>query len=234
MDENSLRVGILTGHRRAFCVGADLKVDLEWSTHVSDTMSSHTPMPVTFGGLTRRKGKKPVLGAVNGLCLGGGAEMIINSDMVIAASRVVFALPEVKRGVVALAGALPRLVRTVGKQRAMEIVLIGRLLTAKEAEKWGLVNEVMEVESGITDEEVCQKVVARALQVAREIAGNSPDAVTVSREGVKLGWEGVGVDEAMAIFNDTWVEKLYRGENIKEGLAAFVEKRRPVWLDSKL
>lgn len=207
---------------------------IEWNDR-SSSSSSTTPMPMSgFGGLARRKGRKPVICAVNGLCLGGGAEIIINSDIVIAARRAVFGLPEVKRGVVALAGALPRLVRTVGKQRAMEMVLTGRTLQAVEAERWGLVNEIVEGGDADGDEVVCEKVVRRAVEVAGEIAGNSPDAVLVSREGVKLGWEGIGADEATGMLNETWVKRLYEGENIKEGLRAFVEKRKPVWADSKL
>jgi enoyl-CoA hydratase/carnithine racemase len=198
--------------------------------------------PSGFGGLARRKGKKPIICAVNGLCFGGGTEMIINSDLVIATSRTLFGLPEVKRGVVALAGALPRLVRTVGKQRAMEMVLTGRNVSAEEGERWGLVNFVVDV-SGIVDggkgkeevdREVSRVVVGKALEVAGTIAGNSPDSVLVSREGVKLGWEGIGADEATSMLSETWVKRLNEGENIKEGLRAFVEKRAPVWVDSKL
>ncbi|KAJ5882063.1 Crotonase core [Penicillium soppii] len=236
--EPSLRVGVLTGKGRAFCAGADLK---EWNSRTSESSGSSatTPMPNSgFGGLARRKGRKPVICAVNGICLGGGTEMIINSDLVVAASRAVFGLPEVKRGVVALAGALPRLVRTVGKQRAMEMVLTGRMVGAAEAEKWGLVNCVVDVgkpgKGDEADEAVSRLVVEKALEIAGEIAGNSPDAVLVSREGVKLGWEGIGADEATAMLNETWVKRLYEGENIKEGLLAFVEKRKPVWADSKL
>jgi enoyl-CoA hydratase/carnithine racemase len=247
-EEPSLRVGILTGQGRAFCAGADLKGNrspirvegppannlAEWNASTSNN-KSRAPMPASgFGGLARRKGRKPVICAVNGLCFGGGAEMIINSDIVIAASRALIGLPEVKRGVVALAGALPRLVRTVGKQRAMEMVLTGRSLSAAEAERWGLVNDVVDVGEHAVDEEISEKVVKRALAVAQEIAGNSPDSVLVSREGVKLGWEGIGADEATGMLNDTWVKRLYEGENIKEGLRAFVEKRKPVWVDSKL
>ncbi|KAJ5081715.1 Crotonase core [Penicillium alfredii] len=232
-EEPGVWVGVVTGRGRAFCAGADLK---EWNNRSNNTTNTNTtPMPPSgFGGLARRKGKKPVICAVNGICLGGGTEMIINSDLVIAASRTTFGLPEVKRGVVALAGALPRLVRTVGRQRAMEMVLTGRMVAASEAERWGLVNGVVEVEAGATDEEVSRRVVERAMRVAGEIAGNSPDAVLVSREGVKLGWEGIGADEATAMLSDTWVKRLYDGENIKEGLRAFVEKRKPVWVDSKL
>lgn len=166
--------------------------------------------------------------------------MIINADIVIAASRAVIGLPEVKRGVVAMAGALPRLVRTVGKQRAMEMVLTGRTLSAVEAERWGLVNEVVQVpdvgrgkDEG-ENEEDSRIVVKRALGFSADIAGNIPDAVLVSREGVKLGWEGIGADEATGMLSETWVKRLYEGENIKEGLQAFVEKRAPVWKDSKL
>ncbi|CAG7956533.1 unnamed protein product [Penicillium nalgiovense] len=231
-EEPSMRVGILTGKGRAFCAGADLK---EWNNRTSSTTSTKTTMPNSgFGGLARRKGKKPVICAVNGLCLGGGTEMIINSDIVIASSRAVFGLPEVKRGVVALAGALPRLVRTVGKQRAMEMVLTGRMVGPVEAERWGLVNSVVVVGEGAGEEEVGRAVLGKALKVAGEIAGNSPDSVLVSREGVKLGWEGIGADEATAMLNETWVKRLNEGENIKEGLQAFVEKRKPVWVDSKL
>jgi enoyl-CoA hydratase/carnithine racemase len=188
-----------------------------------------------FGGLARRKGKKPVIAAVNGLCFGGGSEMIINCDLVIASSRSVFGLPEVKRGVVALAGALPRLVRTVGKQRAMEMALTGRNVLPNEAERWGLVNEVVDVGGkDVSLEEGNQIIVERALAIAIIIAGNSPDSVLVSREGIKLGWEGIGADEATGMLSETWVKRLYEGENIKEGLQAFVEKRAPVWKDSKL
>ncbi|KAJ6103606.1 hypothetical protein N7486_003828 [Penicillium sp. IBT 16267x] len=230
-EEPSLRVGVITGTGRAFCAGADLK---EWNDNAGS--NSRSAMPNSgFGGLARRKGKKPVIAAVNGLCFGGGSEMIINSDLVIASSRSVFGLPEVKRGVVALAGALPRLVRTVGKQRAMEMALTGRNVLPHEAERWGLVNEVVDVGGKeVSLEEGNRVLVERALAVATVIAGNSPDSVLVSREGIKLGWEGIGADEATGMLSDTWVKRLYEGENIKEGLRAFVEKRTPIWKDSKL
>ncbi|KAJ6032113.1 Crotonase core [Penicillium herquei] len=228
-EEPSVRVGIITGTGRAFCAGADLK---EWNNRADK--NTRTTMPTSgFGGLARRKGKKPVIAAVNGLCFGGGNEMTINSDLVIASSRAVFGLPEVKRGVVAQAGALPRLVRTVGKQRAMEMALTGRNILPEEAERWGLVNEVVDVKE-LSQEEGNKVVVSRAIVVAGLIAGNSPDAVLVTREGIKLGWEGIGADEATVMLGETWMKRLNEGENIKEGLKAFVEKRAPVWKDSKL
>lgn len=177
-----------------------------------------------FGGLSRRTGKKPIIAAVNGLALGGGCEMITNTDIVISSEKAFFGFPEVQRGVVAWAGALPRIVRTVGKQRAMEMVLTGRRVEAREAEKWGFVNEVVGGE----------KVVERAVELAAQIAENSPDAVIVSREGVKMGWEGVGAEEGTRLIIESWEKRLNAGDNIKEGLRAFVEKRKPQWGESKL
>lgn len=199
----------------------------EWNTQNQSAQGRRiAPMPASgFGGLSRRAGLKPVICAVNGHCLGGGCEMVINADMVLASSQAVFALPEVKRGVVALAGALPRLVRTVGRQRAMEMALTGRNVSAVEAEKWGLVNEVVELPDHVVD---------RAVRIALAIAQNSPDAVIVSREGVRIGWEGVGAEDGTRLLTELWARRLYSGDNLKEGVKAFVEKRKPRWVDSKL
>lgn len=150
--------------------------------------------------------------------------MIVNCDMVVCARTASFALPEVKRGVVPFAGAPPRLVRTVGRVRAMEMALTGRTVPAEEAREWGMVNRV--VEDG--------KVVEAALELATAVAENSPDAVIITREGVKMGWEGVGAEEGTRIWQEVWQKKLERGENIHEGVRAFVEKRKPVWKPAKL
>uniref|UniRef100_L2GI43 Enoyl-hydratase n=1 Tax=Colletotrichum fructicola (strain Nara gc5) TaxID=1213859 RepID=L2GI43_COLFN len=147
--EPSLRCAVLTGTGRAFCAGADLK---EWNVRntsgKSPTPSSpgeKWPSSAGFGGLSNRGGKKPVIAAVNGLCLGGGMEMIINADLVYASNKAKFGLPEVTIGVVAIAGALPRLIKTVGRQRATEMALIGRSdYTPEQMLSWGLVNQVVE------------------------------------------------------------------------------------------
>jgi len=220
--EPTIRVGILTGTGRAFCAGADLK---EWDSQ--NASGKARPMPPSgFGGLSRRGGRKPVIAAVNGICFGGGCEIIVNCDMVVAAKKATFALPEVKRGVVAIAGALPRIVRTIGRPRAMEMALTGRIVPAEEAREWGLINKVVGDDDG--------EVVTAAVELAQMVAENSPDSVIVSREGIKLGWEGVGAEDASRILQETWYPRLTEGYNIKEGVRAFVEKRKPNWRPAKL
>ncbi|KAK5660574.1 hypothetical protein OQA88_13131, partial [Cercophora sp. LCS_1] len=204
-NEPSLRCAILTGTGRAFCAGADLR---EWD---EANNSGATPgeekkrieMPVAgFGGLSNRAGKKPVIAAVNGLCLGGGMEMVVNCDLVVASKTAKFGLPEVKRGVVALAGALPRVARVVGRMRGGEMVLLGRMYTAEQMERWGIVNWI--VDEG--------DVVKEAIKVAEEITNNSPDAVIVSREGLRLGWE-MGPERATEIVIKGLYGRIDKGEN---------------------
>lgn len=220
-NEPSITCAVITGSGRAFCAGADLK---EWNTQ-NQAGNSDRQMPAGgFGGLSRRSGKKPVICAVNGVAFGGGCEMIINADIVIADEQAMFALPEVKIGVIALAGALTRLVRTVGKQRAMEMALTGRTLSAQEAREWGLVNKV--VGKG--------KCVQEAIQMAELIAANSPDSVIVSREGIKMGWEGMSAEEGTRLLKEGWYARMLGGPNQVEGVQSFVERRKPKWVPSKL
>ncbi|KAI1386092.1 ClpP/crotonase-like domain-containing protein [Hypoxylon trugodes] len=241
--EPSLRCAVLTGTGRAFCAGADLK---EWdetnsSSSPSSTSNSGSELitprerktrfpPGGFGGMSNRGGLKPIIAAVNGVCFGGGMEMAVNADLVIASDAAVFGLPEVTIGVIALAGALPRLVRSVGRQRAAEMALGGRKrYGAREMLGWGLVNEVVDVGKGGNE-----VVVEAALKWARTIAGNSPDAVIVTREGLKLGWEGVGPEQGTDLLLKGWFGRIEKGDNAVEGVKSFVERRKPVWKDSKL
>ncbi|KAK4182745.1 putative enoyl-CoA hydratase/carnithine racemase [Podospora australis] len=227
-----LRCAILTGSGRAFCAGADLK---EWDsrhgpdTAVPDSGSAREKERWTqegFGGLSNRVGKKPVIAAVNGLCFGGGMEMAINCDLIVAdKTKAKFGLPEVGKGVIALAGALPRLIKTVGRQRASEMALLGRVnYDAVKMQDWGLVNFV--TEEG--------KAVEEAVKVAEEMSGNSPDAVIASREGLRLGWEGIGPGLATEVLERGMYGRIDGGENMKEGVRSFVERRKAGWVDSKL
>ena len=167
---------------------------IEWN-NANQSGQKRAHPPGGFCGLSRRSGRKPVIAAVNGICFGGGCEAIINCDMVIAAKKATFALPEVKIGVAAQAGALPRLIRTIGRPRAMEMALTGRTVTAFEANEWGLINRV------VGDGE--NEVVDAAIESAKLIAANSPDAVIVTRESIKMGWEGVGAEDGTRISNET-------------------------------
>ncbi|KAJ5733394.1 hypothetical protein N7493_002180 [Penicillium malachiteum] len=234
-NEISLRCAIVTGAGRAFCAGMDLK---EWNqTNARRANGEHAgqpPMPRSgFGALSRRHGKKPVIAAVNGIAFGGGMEIIANLDLVVAAKGASFALPEAKRGVVALAGSLPRLARTIGRPRAMEMALTGKSITAEEAKGWGLVNAV--VEDNTADCAVLDRpVVKAALDYAATIVDNSPDSVIISRAGIVAGWEDGSAENASRLLADNWEPALNDGENLHEGVKAFAEKRAPRWVDSKL
>ena len=181
--------------------------------------------PSGFAGLSRRRGLKPIIAAVNGLAYGGGCEMIVNCDIVLASHNAAFALPEAKRGVIALAGALPRITRIIGRMRAMEMALTGRTVPAAEAKEWGLCNAVCGMEENVVDV---------AIKWAEEICANSPDSVIVSKEGIELGWEGIGVEEGSQRLIDGMFKRMEAGENMKEGIKAFVEKRKPRWAASRL
>ncbi|POR32381.1 Uncharacterized protein TPAR_07416 [Tolypocladium paradoxum] len=225
--EPSLRCAVLTGRGRAFSAGADLR---EWNEKNAAGVASSADRDAEswaeggFGGLSNRRGKKPVIAAVNGLCLGGAMEMVLNVDLVVASADATFGLPEARVGVVAIAGALPRLTRTVGRQRASEMALLGRTHPAEQLREWGVVNKV--VEGGA--------VVDEALRWAAAVAGNSPDSVIVSREGLLGGWEAEDPRASTRRVDEGLYRRMDGGENMREGVASFVEKRRAVWRDSKL
>ncbi|KAK2616325.1 hypothetical protein QQS21_000759 [Conoideocrella luteorostrata] len=227
--EPALRCAVITGRGRAFSAGADLK---EWNDKNEADLSSSAGRDPSwhesgFGGLSNRRGKKPIIAAVNGLCLGGAMEMILNVDMVIASPDAKFGLPEVTRGVVAVAGALPRLVRIVGRQRASEMALLGTMHSAHQLHDWGIVNRVVKTNGS-------HAVVEEALRWATDVACNSPDAVIVSREGLLGGWEDGDPRASTVKIERGLYRRIEGGENMKEGVLSFVEKRKAEWKDSKL
>ncbi|KAL1611820.1 hypothetical protein SLS60_000040 [Paraconiothyrium brasiliense] len=222
-DEPALSVAVITGTGRAFSAGADLK---EWNGSMSDDADPSKRMgnKPAFTPLSRRLGKKPVIAAVNGLAMGGGCEFVVNCDLVVASEDAVFGLPEVKRGVAPIGGVLPRLIRTVGLQRATEFALMGEPIDARKAYDWGIVNKVVKKE----------QVVDEAVRYAAAIAENSPDAIICTRAGLRQGWETAAVERAVELVLDREWAELQKGENIKEGLKAFSEKRKPIWKGSRL
>ena len=217
-NEPNLTVAILTGSGRAFCAGADLKEG-------APSAKGSSPKQAQQQTLTRRVGRKPVIAAVNGLAHGGGFEMVVNCDLVVASAGAEFCFPEVKRGLIPFAGALPRIIRTVGLQRAMEAALTGRRISASEADKWGLVNKIVPLG---------EDVVKEAMRYAEMIAANAPDAVIAAYLGVRESWATAHVDEATQKTIDGPWEVLQHSENIREGVKAFQEKRKPEWKASKL
>ncbi|AEO55704.1 Crotonase-like protein [Thermothelomyces thermophilus ATCC 42464] len=224
--DETLWVGIITGAGRAFCTGADLH---EWNDMNKAGVVNDMAAP-GLAGLPRRDGKKPIIAAVNGICMGGGFEMVANCDLVVAASSAVFSLPEVKRGIVPVAGCLPRLTRTLGLQRTMDLVLTGRTVDAKTLYEWGLVTQVVDAAGADGD----KLVVRAALEVAQAMCRNSPDALIVGRTGVRMAWEEGSVEKAVSALEREWYPRLVQGANFREGIQAFVEKRSPKWRDSKL
>ncbi|CAG8466349.1 16076_t:CDS:2 [Acaulospora colombiana] len=212
-SEPELWAAIITGAgEKAFCAGLDLK------SVVGKNIPQYTDFPQSgFGGLSRRtKGLKPVIAAVRGFAIGGGMEMVLACDIVVASENSVFGLPEVKRGLAAL----------TGYQRACELAMTGRHISAKECKELGVVNEVVQ------DSKL---VIPTALKYATRIVSNSPDAVQISKLAILLSLESASLTEANRKNSTSKETKAWmNGENVKEGLRAFVEKRSPKWKNSKL
>ena len=202
---------VITGDERSFAAGADIKemVDASAVAMLLDDQIS------TFDGI--RKIKKPVIAAVSGWCLGGGNELAMSCDMIVASETARFGQPEINLGVIPGAGGTQRLTRAVGKAIAMEMVLNNRTLTAQEALNYGLVNRVVPVER-------CQE---EALQLAAEIAARAPLAVRLGKEAVNQAFESFlsdGLqDERRAFYF------LFASADQKEGMQAFIEKRKADW-----
>ncbi|KAI0466044.1 carnitinyl-CoA dehydratase [Xylaria cf. heliscus] len=220
-NEPELRCAVFTGAgEKAFCAGMDLKQRLEI---LNTNNIAHEYPHGGFGGMTNRTGKKPIIIACNGHAHGGGMEIVLNADVIFASPNADFRLPEVLRGVSALAGALPRCMVLFGNHRTMDLVLTGRTLTLKEAVEWGLVKEVVPQE----------KLLERAIDYADEIAGLCPDSVIISRLAAREAWE-TGISRATMRGQELWAENMLKSKNAAEGLAAYREKRTPKWYPSHL
>ncbi|KAH9920220.1 enoyl-CoA hydratase/carnithine racemase [Epithele typhae] len=222
-NEPSLWVLVVTGEGRTFCAGADLFAwNKRQATQGGDgDQADVLGLPDGFASLSRRfPTSKPVIAAVNGGAYGGGMELILNCDIVIASADAKLALPEVKRGVVAVQGGMPRLARIAGHQLASEMLLTGKAITAQDAAtRFGFVNQVVPKE----------KVISTALAWAAEINSNSPDSVQSTKRALLLAGR-LGVEETViAHINSAESKRQFRSENIQEGLRAFTEKRQPVW-----
>lgn len=207
----SLWVAIITGAgEKAFCAGMDLK-----------SAGSGRPFPLSgFGGLTSRHRTKPVIAAVNGIAFGGGMEICLACDMVVADPEARFALSEVKVGVIAGAGGAVRLPRQLPRKIAMELLLTGRSMDVDEAKSFGFINRVSSPGSAMDD----------ARRLADEIAGVSPTSVRLTMQMVSESDSFASEQEAaVAAIMSTALDKLLISEDMFEGLAAFAQKRAPQW-----
>jgi enoyl-CoA hydratase len=202
---------VITGDDQAFAAGADIKEMVE-ATAVHMLTRSHIPQFDRLRGI-----HKPLIAAVSGWCLGGGNELAMTCDMIIASETARFGQPEINIGVIPGAGGTQRLTRAVGKAMAMEMVLNNRTLTAEEARQLGLVNRVVPVE----------RYLAEALQLAAEIAARAPLAVRLGKEAVNHAFESFlsdGLEDERRAFY-----LLFASQDQKEGMQAFVEKRKATW-----
>ncbi|RKP12239.1 enoyl-CoA hydratase/carnithine racemase [Piptocephalis cylindrospora] len=222
--EPELWCALLTGAGdKAFCAGADLKSMVDPATSASGQHAGniHAYPDSGFGGLSRSRHAKPIIAVVHGVSFGGGVEIILAADLVVATSNATFSLPEVSRGVVAANGGLARLARSVGYQRAMELSLTGKRLTAQDAQAWGLVNALC---PGGKEE-----AMNTALDYAKQIISASPDAVSITKTAIQEAFE-LGEEAATnRLIHSPDMNQLSEGANFKEGVRAFAERRSPRW-----
>ncbi len=208
-NDDTVRCIVLTGNSRAFAAGADIK-----------QMAGRTAIDMlkidqfsTWDSI--RRTKKPIIAAVNGFALGGGCELAMLCDMIIAGESARFGQPEIKIGTMPGAGGTARMSRAIGKPMTMEMVLTGRFMDADEAKSAGLINRVV-------PDEVC---LTEAVKLAKDIAAKSPIAVQLAKESVLKAFEH-NLLQALEFERKNFY-MTFASEDQKEGMAAFVEKRDP-------
>ncbi len=207
--DDAVRAVVVTGSERAFAAGADI-----------DEMAEATPVEMLAGNRIGqwdrlRRINKPLIAAVNGWCLGGGCELAMTLDLIVAGEGARFGQPEINLGIIPGAGGTQRLTRAIGKSKAMRMILTGEPITAREAEAAGLVAQV-------TTAELC---VEDALALAAKIAAKSPIALRLAKESVNAAYE-MDLTDGLAHERRLFY-LLFASDDQKEGMAAFREKRTP-------
>ncbi|MGI9286385.1 MAG: carnitinyl-CoA dehydratase [Pseudomonadales bacterium] len=215
-DNSELRVAILTATgEKFFCPGWDLKAAADGDAVDGDYGVGG------FGGMQELpRLNKPIICAVNGICCGGGLEIALSTDIILAAEHATFALPEIRSGTVADAASI-KLPKRIPYHIAMELLLTGRWVDAQEAHHWGFVNEVLPA----------AKLMDRARELAHTIASGPPLVMAAIKEVVRDAEDSKFQDALNRITNRQLqtVDKLYGSEDMLEGFNAFAEKRDPVW-----
>jgi len=209
--DDAVRCIVLTGNERAFAAGADIK-EMAGATAIDmlqrNGLSAFDVM---------RRISTPLIAAIGGFALGGGCELAMACDMIVASETATFGQPEINIGVIPGAGGTQRLTRAIGKYRAMELVLTGEQMGAQEAHARGLVNRVAPQE----------EYLAAAQELARKIAGQAPLAVRLAKDAVNKA-EDLSIEEGLD-YERRLFYLLFATEDQKEGMAAFVEKRPARW-----
>jgi enoyl-CoA hydratase len=201
---------VITGSEKAFAAGADIGAMREW-TYMDVFKTDY----ITRNWEDLKRIRKPVIAAVSGFALGGGCELVMMCDIVIASNTARFGQPEIKLGVIPGAGGTQRLPRAIGKAKAMDLVLTGRMMDAQEAERAGLVSRIVPAET----------LVDEALAAAEAIARFSLPAILMAKEAVQRAYEAP-LSEGL-LFERRLFHSLFATADQKEGMAAFVEKRTP-------
>jgi len=219
-NDPHVRVIVVTGAGRAFCAGADLK-----ALAGGDPIFADQHPEWGFAGLVQHWVDKPMIAAVNGFAMGGGTELALACDLVVASAEATFGLPEVRRGLIAAAGGVVRLQRQVPIKRALELALTGQPISAENAAEWGLVNRVVAPE----------QVLPAALELAALIAANAPTAVRQTKRVIHQtdgrDWNpDWGVGDPWQASNEAMMA-VFGSPDAFEGPRAFAEKRDPVWQD---
>lgn len=210
-DQN-IRAMVITGSDKAFAAGADIKV-MQNFNYMDTYLSNY----ITEGWERVAHCRKPLIAAVAGFALGGGCEMAMMCDFILAADNAKFGQPEIKLGVIPGAGGTQRLTRFVGKSKAMEMVLTGRMMDAQEAERSGLVSRIVPLAD----------LVEEAIKVAQQIADLSLPIVMMAKESVNRSYETTLAEGVL--FERRTFHSTFATEDQKEGMAAFVEKRKPAF-----
>ncbi len=208
-NDDRVRVIIITGNEKAFAAGADIKQMAGKNAMEMMNVDQFS----TWDQI--KKTKKPLIAAVSGFALGGGCELMMHCDLIVASEAARIGQPEIKIGVMPGAGGTQRLTRAVGKALAMEMVLTGRFLSAEEALRSGLINKVVPVEFYLLE----------AVNYARQIAALSPVAVKLAKESVLNAFNS-SLDEGL-LFERKNFYLCFASEDQKEGMSAFIEKRTP-------
>jgi len=208
-DNDEVRCIVITGNEQAFAAGADIK-QME-NKNAIDLLK--IDQFETWDQI--RKTKKPIIAAVSGFALGGGCELVMTCDMVVASETAKFGQPEIKLGIMPGAGGTQRLTKAVGKALAMEMVLTGKFISAEEALEAGLINRVVPVELYLEE----------AVKMAKEITIQSPIAIRLAKESVLKAFDS-GLQEGL-YFERKNFYMCFASNDQKEGMKAFVEKRKP-------